>query len=341
MGNHDKGNDNDLPVYTPYLNIRYDTADMGWRPLAPGTVFWASPDIVATPTDIYGNVEAGTNVTVRAHVLNWGMSAAVGVNVEFYWLNPSLAIIPTNANLIGSKLVSVPAMNYVDVTCPVLWTPQFVNGGHECLIVQCSCPQDPIIHPLLPMLDRHVGQRNIMIANPEMKQKLQLFAANPFHAALPFTLMLSTLSVQSQPGELKKIDKHGFISLLSNLNSHQRSFTSAEKLLRLRVQDVTQKDEGVRLEGMKRSDAPRPEKPLDFNSYTRERAKRDPDFNSGMLGKIVGNFDLSPWMLQVIEIETSPKKLKVGQFIVHRFTQVAGGYDIGGYTIIVPPERWD
>lgn len=195
MNNHNPGsghnsNDKEPPVYTPYLNIRYDVADTGKRPLAPGIVFWASPDILVSPTDVYGNVVAGTNVTVQAHILNWGMAPAVAVNIQFYWLNPALGITPANASLIASKLVSVPAMNYVDVSCPVLWTPAFVNGGHECLIVQCTCPQDPMSNPFMPALDRHVGQRNISVVQPQREQRLQLSAGNPFQSELPFTLQL-------------------------------------------------------------------------------------------------------------------------------------------------------
>jgi hypothetical protein len=330
--------DDNPPVYTPYLNIRYDVSDMGMRPLAPGTVYWAPPDIFVSPTDAYGNVQVGTNVTVQAHVFNWGLAPAIAVNVEFYWLNPALGITPANANLIGSDLVTVPAMNYLDVTCPQTWTPTFVNGGHECLIVQCTCPQDPITVPFQPVLDRHVAQRNITVTWPKQGQKLQLSASNHFNSEQSFTLQLSSLSVQCQLKDWDKENAAGLMSLLANLCSHGRLLTKTERHFRLRVQDVTEKDLGVRVTGLTPAKISQTdEKGLDFGHYIRERTMRNPDFNPETLGKVLGKFTLAPQSMSMVDIEMPPAELKRGQFIVHRFTQVAAGCDVGGYSVIVPP----
>jgi len=268
------------------------------------------------------------------------MAPAVAVNVEFYWLNPALGITPANGNLIGSKLVSVPAMNYVDVTCPVLWTPTFVNGGHECLIVQCTCPQDPMTNPFLPALDRHVGQRNITVPPPQQEQRLQLSASNPFHSELSFVLQLSSLLVQCRLEDWEKRDLLGLISLLANLHSPGRIRSEAEQQLKLRVRDVTKKDLGVRIvstaqEGLPRTDENR----LDVGNYIRDRAMRNPDFRPETLGKILADFSLTPQLMNLIDIEVPPMEMKRGQFIVHRLVQVMEGYDIGGYTIVLPPSE--
>jgi len=333
----DEGKREEPPKYTPYLNIRYDVADTGARPLAPGTVFWVSPDILVSPTDAYGNVQVGTNVTVQAHVLNWGLAPAIAVNVEFYWLNPALGITPANGNLIGSKLVTVPALNYVDVICPKTWTPTFVNGGHECLIVQCTCPQDPITAPFLPALDRHVAQRNITVTQPQQGQKLQLSASSLFHSEQSFALQLSSLLVQCRLEGWEKEDVAGLMSLLANLHSPGRVLTKMERRLKLRVQDVTEKDLGVRLTGMAQADLPRiEEKQLDFGHYIQQRAVCNPDFRPETLGKVLGEFSLTPQLMSVVDIEIPPTKLRRGQFIVHRLTQTASGCDVGGYTVVVP-----
>ena len=321
------------PVDTPYLTIRYDTTDMGQRPLPQGTVFWASPDISVSPTDANGNVQVGTNVTVQARVYNFGLAPGIPVNVEFYWVNPALGITPANGNLIGSVLVTVPATNYVDVTCPNTWTPTFVNGGHECLIVQCTCPQDPITNPFLPALDRHVGQRNITVAQPLHMQKLQLQLNNPFRSEQAFTLQLSSRLVQLDLQKWGKGDVALLTSLLANLQSPHRAPARAEEGLVLRVEDVTERDLHVRVVKKKEVSAPRiDEKRLDYDHYIHQRAIPHPE----TLGKVLGTFSLAPQLMAVVDIEIAPFELKNGEFIVHRLVQTAGGCEIGGYTVIVP-----
>jgi hypothetical protein len=343
----------DTPVYTPYLNIRYDVVDTGVRPLAPGVVFWASPDILVSPTDAYGNVQPGTQVTIQAHVLNWGMAAAIAVKVDFYWLNPSLGFTAANCHLIGSTLVSVPAMNYVDVTCPALWTPVFVNGGHECLVVQCTCPQDPLTNPFQPSLDRHVGQRNLTVANPLQDYQLQLTATNLFGTEKSFKVQLSSLVVKGQFADWQAGELLGVASLLANLHSPARTPPLVERRLRLQTRDISDQEMAVRIVGMGGAGLQPAIQPAvqqaihpevrgkvedraDAVRYMHLRGVRNPDFNSATLGKVLSEFALAPQATQVINIQVPRVKVEPGQFVIHRFTQVMDGHDVGGYTVIVP-----
>src|SRR6266446_3764924 len=103
--------------HASFLHIRYKkdlvSPDVGDRPLAPGTVFYLSPDISVSPTDTLGNVRAGTEVTVKAQVFNGGGIDAYCVHVEFWWFNPTLAFTaPDPSQRIGSKIVNVPRGNY-------------------------------------------------------------------------------------------------------------------------------------------------------------------------------------------------------------------------------------
>jgi hypothetical protein len=342
MGNHSSGstdnrNGGEPPPCTPYLYIRYDEADIGARPLAQGTVFYASPDIWATPTDKYGNPQEGAEVTVHARVLNRGMAPAFAVNVEFYWFNPALAITPGNGHPIGSALVTVPAGNYVKVPCPTPWKPTSVNAGHQCLFVQCSCPEDPLTAPFSPALDRHVGQRNITVAWSHVAHMLQLSASNPFDSELPFRLQLSTLLVQARLKGGAEKGSPELMGLLANLHSPGRVPTKAEQQLRLRVQEVTDQDLGVRVVHMKQAELPQTnEERPELGRYIQHRAMRRPDFRPETLGRVLGEFSLPPGLMNVVDIEVPTVELKPGQFIVHRVSQVAAGCDIGGYTIIIP-----
>jgi hypothetical protein len=51
------------------------------------------------------------------------------------------------------------------VKCPTTWIPEFLNNGHECLVVRIGDAMlDPVaVQSFSPSTDRHVGQRNIAV----------------------------------------------------------------------------------------------------------------------------------------------------------------------------------
>jgi hypothetical protein len=166
--------------FEPYLLVRSVLGDRGDRPL--NVPFWESPDIWTAegnpqaapeiPPDPGGVVAAGKPATVYAHVWNLGRAPLTGVRVEFYWFDPSLVIDGSAAHLIGvagTRLAprNVPGCHRL-VKCPIAWTPTFVNGGHECLVVRLSGIGDPIgtANPWSAAQNRHVAQRNIHVNPP-------------------------------------------------------------------------------------------------------------------------------------------------------------------------------
>lgn len=166
--------------YLPYLLIRADAGDRGKRALT--TPFWESPDIFVapdldastapdTPTTLGGLAKAGVRNTLWAHVWNLGRAPVYNARVEFYWFNPALGFNQAAANLIGVTYVDLGTRSsgkaHRIVKCPTSWIPQFLNGGHECLVVRVF---EPLTDPLTPYQwdaknDRHVGQRNISVVN--------------------------------------------------------------------------------------------------------------------------------------------------------------------------------
>jgi hypothetical protein len=108
----------------------------------------------------------------------------VNARVEFYWCNPSLGISTQSATLIGVAHVDLGARDSgrsrTFVKCPVTWFPQFINNGHECLVVRFFEPfADPLPRPgWYPASDRHVGQRNITVIE----------AKSPARAVVPLRL---------------------------------------------------------------------------------------------------------------------------------------------------------
>jgi len=174
--------------YLPYLLVRANAGDRGNRPLT--VPFWESPDIAVIPGNAAtapsvpptpgGVAQAGVRNTLWAHVWNLGWAPVYNARVEFYWFNPSLGFNQASANLIGTTYVDLgnrssgQAHRYVK--CPESWTPTYVNGGHECLMVRIF---EPLTDPLTPYQwdasnDRHVGQRNISVIDAQSPAKLQL-----------------------------------------------------------------------------------------------------------------------------------------------------------------------
>ena len=172
--------DMDLPL----LYLRANAADLGARPVV-GAPFWESPDIFVLagvspdlaprlPPALGEVALAGQPNTLYAHVWNFGNGPACEGIVEFYWVNPSLGINPGSMNLIAQAPVSLGAKDsgnsHAVVKCPKAWTPTFLNGGHECLLVRVW--DNPADLPGEPKFDaavnRHVGQRNIHVIAPAL-----------------------------------------------------------------------------------------------------------------------------------------------------------------------------
>jgi hypothetical protein len=165
-------------LYLPYLFIRANAGDDGTRPVAGP--FWESPDVLImagvgpssappVPPTLGQVALAGEPNTLYAHVWNFGQSSAPQTVVESYWCNPSLGISETSAHLIAQTVVSLGARGsgecHALVKCPEAWTPQYLNGGHECLLVRAwDYTSDSLgTPPWDARLNRHVGQRNIHV----------------------------------------------------------------------------------------------------------------------------------------------------------------------------------
>lgn len=340
MGNSEGHKGEEPPVYSPYLNIRYDLADMGGRPLAPGVVFWASPDILVSPTDALGNVEAGTQVTVQARVANWGLAPAIATKVSFYWADPSLGIVPANGQLIGSKLVTVPSNNYMTVTCPTPWQPQFVNGGHECLIVECTCPQDPIdpAKSFRPDLERHVGQRNITVTSGQQAQPMQLVLGNPFDEPQAFTLHVSGLRVFGLQEALSGWSVQEKTAYLANLASANRRAAPMEQKLHLRTEPLKEQARAVQLVGIQPNEVRQVDEaahPQSLRAFLHERLRRNPDFRPESLGRPLGEITLEPGQTARADLVIQEARMRPDEARVLRFTQVVSGCDVGGYSVVI------
>lgn len=182
------GNNRNKPTYEPKLVMRTYAGDDGVRPLAPNTTFWESPDMWVVAPDGSNIPIAGQVNQVKVHVWNLGLKPAYNVFVELFWCNPSVGINLPAATQIGDT-------QYIEVlnaeehkVLSFDWTPEFLNGGHVCLVAQAySHISDNLVAPFNPLQDCHVAQRNIfqMRVPAGGQVKLAFFAANlsPFKAS--------------------------------------------------------------------------------------------------------------------------------------------------------------
>ncbi len=182
---------------TPWLLMRVSDSDLGVRPLAPGTVFWESPDIWIESSDALGRAVPGEDNYVHARIFNLGMFTAAPTRVEYYWGDPSVGLEAADMHLIGAEWLEIDAQTYADVRCSQPWVPTYLNGGHECIIVNCSAQiGDPILNPFHPTLDRHVGQRNVTVLKDASEaQAFSLWLGNLFGERAEIVLQARTFEL--------------------------------------------------------------------------------------------------------------------------------------------------
>jgi hypothetical protein len=167
----------------PYLLIRAFPGDTGVRQ-PPVGYFWESPDVrvyagdvaqddVANHTPVLHPVP-GEDHTVFVHVWNLGRLPAVGTLVRVWWANPAFSFGPGSPeppHFVGGVRVNLGARSAPDCHALVrvgVWNPVVENGGHECLLAVATHTMDPGGDGFLAGTDRHVGQRNVTLAEPDL-----------------------------------------------------------------------------------------------------------------------------------------------------------------------------
>jgi len=194
---------NPKQTYSPWLVVRYAPGDIGDRPLAPGAVFWESPDVWVVSSRGLNQPVPGEANQVYARVTNYGLQQANGVVIKFWWANPSVAISEADANLIGIGFADIASLRSDVVLCPDPWVPIVENGGHECLLAEAYVPgRDPLTTPMDPVADRHVGQKNEQLVTVGAGQTFHvgLIMANPSPLAQTAILEVHPVVDDTLPG---------------------------------------------------------------------------------------------------------------------------------------------
>ncbi|MFD9125707.1 hypothetical protein [Kitasatospora sp. NPDC059571] len=316
------------PTYTPWLVVRAAPGDQGSRPLPAGAVYYACPDIAVAPADAWGRVQAGDTVTVSVTAQNLGHAAAPGVRAQFWWADPSAGLTPQQATFIGtSDRTPIAAGLAETLACTTPWTPQFVNGGHECLVVEVASLSDPLTSTFRPDLDRHVGQRNVTVLPPQGEpQRIVLTLANPFPEEVRTTLCVRTFQVTG----FERIPGFGLPLAPADILLHVDDPVLAAPLAALGA-EVSPREPGQGLQIGDTSadpDARSGGYPHTVLAELRERRAPGHDF-----GRPIAEADLPAAGVATVEL-TAPLGTTGGAALVHRLTQVTDDIDIGGYTLL-------
>jgi len=198
------------PPRGPWLLIRAFANDVGIRPLPGDTCAYLSPDVNAVSSD-GGPLTVGVRAQVSARVWNLGAFNAIQTRVDFYWGNPGAALTLDQLHDLGTAFVTVNSMSSMVVACPNVWTPTYVNGGHECLIARASCqPFDPAQAALIdPWSSRHVGQHNVWVVEPAAESHVfEIQSGNPLGEAADMEFAVRAFDVDLRgvrpfaPGDL-------------------------------------------------------------------------------------------------------------------------------------------
>jgi len=169
-----------------------------------GNPWWVSPDIWVVPGNDPngppGSPIAGMSNFLWARVSNTGSTGVNGARIDFYWANPSAAVVVGVATFIGSAFVDLAPGATQEALCLVPWHPVIVNGGHECVlaVVHGAGDTNPIPNPLPngypfdPPSHDQIAQVNLSVLVASMRGMPQTI----FVHALPRQDKLAHVSVE-------------------------------------------------------------------------------------------------------------------------------------------------
>lgn len=330
-------------TWSPWLVIRYNADDQGRvRPIPDGEVFWASPDIEVQSSAGTGQAVAGEPNTVRARVINLGKADGRPTRVDFYWADPSLGLGPAQMNYIGTKWIEASYHRATWAVCPTPWVPIMTNGGHECLVVNCTSDilNDKLQCPFQPQLDRRAGQRNVAVIGAKAGQKV------------PFTVMVNNIapmrattviSVQTAHVAVARtaLEAMSYQDVVNTVISF-RSATASRGIVRNLSQPGTfsRSSPGLRSElseptGVVPSSAARRYfGNLLLNGVAAPSALRDREGGAPGLELVLHNATMDAFEQRRLHLELGvPANAEAGDFTVVHLTHRIADLAVGGYTL--------
>ncbi len=328
---HDK-----TKAYTPWLVIPADYADYGIRPLS--IPHWRSPFIYPISPDPSGKLKAGKENFIVAEIFNLGMATSAPTKVDFYWADPSVGLGSDDFNLIGTEWVEVPPMGKKVVKCNTPWIPEFLNNGHECVMVNTdNAVLDPIQAPFFPKFDRHVGQKNMTVLTAD-EPKFKFWAA---FGGMQFKAELRVLSLRVKAKNGFKRMDNNFMTLMNTANTvltqqklmeegdlnKEGFFKLGLDFKKINARDIVKSirltDEVRKIKG--RGDVSQ-----------KNKSRKD----SLAFGDLVMTLDNQPGVAGRMEMDLVAVDIKENELIVLEIGHVVNGIQTDGYTLVIANQKW-
>ena len=248
--------------------------------------------------------------------------------------------------------------------------PVFVNGGHECLKVNCTSPiLDPITAPFEPQLDRHVGQRGIAVLSTSAGHTVdfQLALNNPWLLPGP-TIIRARTERLALTGNVPFADHKELNSAVVDFGQPQVN-TETEMRRRYRHDTIEFRRAAAladliaagvlpgksqygsplaRVEGRPPSlsgelsndtrtiETPQPDKKLGSLFLARDVLAAPDRGPESFYNLVVKEVTLDPFEQRRLLLRLDvPADCKAGEFVVFHLAQVTHGLLAGGYSIVV------
>lgn len=187
-----------------FLLIRSFEGDTGDRPTNQGC--WLSPDLNVFPLGAgpqaqeHTRIEPGRRYQIECLVHNLGDLDVPQATVEFFLADPALGWRVSASEPLGIATTSVPGRGPQDYGAGRVlldWTARAQDAGHRCLFARVSSLSPPDLpedfDALVPTRDRHVGQQNLAVLEPEEEFDFKVFPMEGVWESRKFKVALRPL----------------------------------------------------------------------------------------------------------------------------------------------------
>lgn len=321
-------------AYSPWLVVPADYNDHGMRPL--GGPHWNSPFIRAISPDPSGKPKAGEENFLVVDVFNLGMATSAPTKVDFYWADPSVGLGPADFHHIGTEWVEVLPMSRKTVKCNTPWIPEYLNGGHECIMVNTdNSILDPIQSPFYPYADRHVGQKNMSVLPAD---------APEFMFWAPFGDQQGEAEIRVMPMIVRatkefELQQTPFLTLMHRANAaltHLRSSYLNPRLpvpkgLEIRRAKAAQVIRGVEMTKEVRKIRTR-------RALKEDRGKETRDYMNE--GELLLKLEQRPGEAVRLKLGLLAQKLEKNEICILQIAHLVNGVSSNGYTLVLANPAW-
>jgi hypothetical protein len=333
----------------PWFQNRDKSANaMLWIPRqSKGAAFWENQSIKVNGGDV---ARPGVENEVSVVIRNLGAFSALNITVYFFWASPAFGLSNLNKIAVVDNLLINPGRE-IPVGCR--WVPKAADGIHECLMVMCTALNDlqdwQNLQQWQPQIERRCAQHNVSVLPMKPGQAIK--------SSFEFANLLPMRAVTQLMGSVEQI----------RLPAHEPERTVSETLFS-RVMQASVAAAPVRERSDPRLSQPTLSRSILLAPRVSLRAVLSesigaiaaPNANRQLANLLTASDEMTrvsaspvaaamstlqeavlhPFELRRVDFEVgAPEGAAPGDLFLYRFAQVAEGFLLGGYTVVVQVQR--